>query len=101
MKIQEQWIRTIVREEIVKAFEVLEPEAGPPGQTFHGVEIPAEYWDHWNDEDADYVGGFRIGVLTALKIPVNDDRNWRETERLERLAGVPDAADEAGTDHEG
>lgn len=61
-------------------------------ETFHGVEIPEEYWTHWNDGFADDVAGFRIGVLAALKIPVDDERNWQETERLEKLA---DARDEA------
>lgn len=64
-------------------------------ETYHGVTIPEEFWLSWNDPNAESVTGFRIGVISALGIPVNDDRNWRETERLEALASARDDAEEA------
>lgn len=63
--------------------------------TYHGVPIPEEFWLSWNDPISSGVVGFRIGVTSALGIPVDDDRNWQEIERLKKLAEMNDQARQA------
>lgn len=64
-------------------------------ETFHGVPIPDDFWESWNDPNSSEVSGFRQGVWAALKIAPGSDLSVIEDDRLEALARTRDQIDQA------
>jgi len=63
-------------------------------QTYHGVPIPDDLWEEWNDPNASEVSGFRRGVWAALNL-LGGEGTDKEDARLKALAEARDAADRA------
>jgi hypothetical protein len=64
-------------------------------ETYHGVPIPDDLWQDWNDPYAEGPKGFCRGVLAALLVAPGSPADASETVRLGVLASARDAADQA------
>lgn len=55
-------------------------------ETYHGVSIPEDIWEVWDDAFEEGPHGFRLGVLAARGIERDDRADQAERDRLGNLA---------------
>lgn len=64
-------------------------------ETYHGVEIPDDLWQSWNDPNSSEVSGWRRGVLAALHGTLTAADDLSERQRLQALAEIRDKAEQS------